>query len=189
MTNKTFLILLLLGVSYTAYNAAAVSENFEISTTIDHEIVLGNFKAASEDGNIIKTGDISLGTIVINKDATGITAWEYSDSGIFRLKSGNGIVSAPNITVGTFTANIANPSACTTASNSCGGLNIAGNHGSSIYNIFGGNSNSKGCNFYMKYNESADNFKVYPIVCQINDSSQVTTGTKTGTLTVSYTPS
>ncbi|MBR1649276.1 MAG: hypothetical protein IJ689_06760 [Alphaproteobacteria bacterium] len=66
MTNKTFLILLLFGVSYTAYNAAAVSENFAISTTIDHEITLGNFRAASADANLDVTGDLALGTITIN---------------------------------------------------------------------------------------------------------------------------
>ncbi|MBR1647976.1 MAG: hypothetical protein IJ689_00060 [Alphaproteobacteria bacterium] len=65
-TNKTFLILLLAGVSYTAYNASAVSENFEISTTIDHEIVLGSFRAASTDAGLGVDDNLEIGVITID---------------------------------------------------------------------------------------------------------------------------
>ncbi|MBR1649169.1 MAG: hypothetical protein IJ689_07765 [Alphaproteobacteria bacterium] len=190
MTNKTFLTLLLLGVSYTAYNAAAVSENFAISTTIDHEITLGNFKTSAADPDVRKKGDLNMGTIYVNPNATKETPFWYDSSGIFYKGSwGDAIVSADNATVGTFTANIPNPSDCIDSSNqACGGLLITGTSEGYIGSLFGG-SDGNGCYFYIDYSESSEEFKVYPGDCMIMAPTTVTKGVHTGTLTISYTPS
>ncbi|MBR1648173.1 MAG: hypothetical protein IJ689_01070 [Alphaproteobacteria bacterium] len=129
MTNKTFLILLLVGVSYTAYNAAAVSENFAISTTIDHEIVLGNFRTASTDAGLKTDRDMDLGTITINPSYVFDDDWmQWSD--IVYNSSGNvteithAVTHADNIKFGRFSANIPNPTACNGSSHRCGGLSL-----------------------------------------------------------------
>ena len=94
MTNKTFLILLLAGVSYTAYNAAAVSENFEISTTIDHDV------------NIQVIQDLNLGNIVIRPDITNgeIVSVGYNGNGDHHHSSG--IIAISGIKCGKIRANI-----------------------------------------------------------------------------------
>ncbi|MBR1649078.1 MAG: hypothetical protein IJ689_05710 [Alphaproteobacteria bacterium] len=102
MTNKTFLIFLLAGVSYTAYNAAAVSENFAISTTIDHEITLGGFKAASADANLNITTDLQIGTIVIDKDKSSGSFWV--GTGVYE-KTG-GVVEVNGYHPGLFTSDV-----------------------------------------------------------------------------------
>ncbi|MBR1648501.1 MAG: hypothetical protein IJ689_02765 [Alphaproteobacteria bacterium] len=181
MTNKTFLILLLFGVSYTAYNAAAVSENFAISTTIDHEIVLGNFKTASADANITKTGDINIGTIVINPAAVSGFVF-YNLNGTVRSKTGS-VTDATAATPGTFTANIANPEACTGITTGCSGLSVPLLHGLLSDNGSGYNT----CEFRIIY-ESSNAFKVTPSYCGFENSSQ-TPGTHEKTITISYTPS
>ncbi|MBR1648466.1 MAG: hypothetical protein IJ689_02580 [Alphaproteobacteria bacterium] len=176
MTNKTFLILLLAGVSYTAYNATAVSENFEISTTIDHEIVLGNLRTASTDANITKTGDINLGTIVISDDASGGTDWGYDENGNYHWDYGNPyIVSADNASPGYFTADIPNPEACNTASNSCGGLWVGG------LDMF----HPGWCGFKIKYTGNSNVFKVFCYDCAI-DISKAIIGKHEETITISY---
>ncbi|MBR1648729.1 MAG: hypothetical protein IJ689_03920 [Alphaproteobacteria bacterium] len=116
MINKTFLILLLAGISYTAYNAAAVSENFEISTTIDHEITLGGFRAASTDAGLKTDRDMDLGTITIDPSYVPPDSdmiWSdiiYNSSGT--VTSIDGVVThADNIKFGRFSANIPNPTA------------------------------------------------------------------------------
>ncbi|MBR1648785.1 MAG: hypothetical protein IJ689_04215 [Alphaproteobacteria bacterium] len=188
MTNKTFLILLLLGVSYTAYNAAAVSENFEISTTIDHEITLGNFRTASDDADVTKNADINLGTLVINPAYEGYTSWRYSDSGV-RYDTQGAIISAPNAAVGTFSANIPNPEDCNAPNYNCGGLRIRGNYGNSfIINLFGGSDGGNICGFWFKYSGNSNSFTVYPDHCAIGKVASVTSGKHTGTLSIEYTP-
>ncbi|MBR1649125.1 MAG: hypothetical protein IJ689_05960 [Alphaproteobacteria bacterium] len=189
MTNKTFLTILLLGFSYTAYNAAAVSENFAILTIIDHEIVLGNFRSSAADGNLNKTGDISLGTIYINPNATQETNWSYSTSGVCILHNGDAITRADNATIGTFTANVSNPNECNGDNINCAGLSVTGNLGRWITSLFGGSGTS--CQFRIYYSGDFNIFKVFPYWCRIDEGavSGVTTGTHTGTLTISYTPS
>ncbi|MBR1648708.1 MAG: hypothetical protein IJ689_03815 [Alphaproteobacteria bacterium] len=187
MTNKTFLIFLLAGVSYTAYNAAAVSENFAISTTIDHEITLGSFRAASTDAELDVFYDLNMGTIVINPAATELTGWMYDRGGAFDLVLGDAVVSADNLYEGGFDANIPNPEACDRDS-SCGGLSITGNDGSSIYNIFGGNDRSNVCDFRIRY-FSGTTFAVTTL-CTIfpGGASKITAGPHEGRLTISYNP-
>ena len=189
-TNKTFLILLLAGISYTAYNATAVSENFAISTTIDHEITLGNFRAASADANVSKTGDLNMGTIYINPAYTGSegAVWAYNSSGIVSYIVKGPVVSASNINVGTFSADIPNLSACSKGGTSCGGLSVWGNSNHDIINIFGGDDVSNWCYFYLQYSGSGNTFYVYPYSCNLKDVSKVTRGLHTGTLTISYNP-
>ena len=190
-TNKTFLILLLAGVSYTAYNAAAVSENFEISTTIDHEIVLGNLRTASADANLDVTGNINMGTIIVNSQYTGITEWYYDYSGIIIYRNKGAIVSADNATLGYFTANVANPEACSKLSpevymDPCAGLAFSSPF---IDNLFGGSeSDLNGCFFDFAY-DGENNFIVRPAYCYIETMPKVIFGTHTGTLTINYTPS
>ena len=188
MINKTFLILLLASLTYTVYNAAAVSETFEISTTIDHEIVLGSFSAASADGNLNKTEDINLGTITINPAHDGETYWRYSDSGIVDIDHPGAVISADMAIVGRFTANIQNPEDCVNIihGDTCNGLSVT----EYIDNLFGGSaSDLNGCGFAFKYVESENIFRVYPSHCYMDTPSKVTSGTHTGTLTISYTPS
>ncbi|MBQ8677496.1 MAG: hypothetical protein IJ529_03390 [Alphaproteobacteria bacterium] len=188
--NKTFLILLLASVSYTAYNAAAVSENFEISTTIDHEIVLGNLRTASTDADVRKTGDISLGTIVIDSEYTEWSNWNYSDTGIIHFYEQGGIISADNATLGYFTANVPNPEECDTdPMPACAGLTIlTDDKYGYIKNLFGSSKGMNTCSFGIKYSGSSNNFKVIPTDCVLSDF-KTTSGTHTGTLTISYTPS
>ena len=190
-TNKTFLTLLLLGLSYTAYNAAAVSENFEISTPIDHEIVLSNIKSASTDAGLNVTGDINLGTIVINPDYTGgYTLWTYDEQGNINYPTGKGIVSAPNAQVGYFTANIPNPHACDTPDYACGGLRVVGDDGIDyILGMFTGEYFSDSCAFNIQYTGNDNRFKVYPSSCTMPaDMSKVTQGNHSRNLPISYTP-
>ncbi|MBR1648660.1 MAG: hypothetical protein IJ689_03575 [Alphaproteobacteria bacterium] len=162
--------------SYAAY--AGNSATMTVTATIAHDV------------SLTKTRDISLGTITVNPAYTGTdTEWNYSDSGVISFYNQGAIVSAPNATIGIFTANIANPTACNSASNGCGGLSVEGNPGHYIDNFFGGSGASNGCVFIIKYSGSSNNFNVYPHGCWIEDISKVTTGAHSGTLTISYTAS
>ncbi|MBR1648850.1 MAG: hypothetical protein IJ689_04550 [Alphaproteobacteria bacterium] len=189
--NKTFLIFLLAGVSYTAYNAAAVSERFEISTTIDHEIVLGNFKASAIDSHLSVNRNISLGTIYINSTWSGGSfSISYYNSGTYLSGSpSTSYVTVSGGSIGTFLTSESILS-CSSASTSCNGFSL---NGGRIYNIFGGSNNSNYCDFVMSfggyaYTYPANNaMKVYPRNCIINDFSKITTGDHSGTLTISYT--
>ncbi|MBR1648406.1 MAG: hypothetical protein IJ689_02275 [Alphaproteobacteria bacterium] len=179
--NKTFLTLLLTGISYTAYNAAAVSENFEISTTIDHEIVLGSFRASATDADLTKTDDINLGTIYVNPAFKETHAWfSYNELGEMDSVEGDFIVRADRATVGRFTANITNPEACTNRAISCGGLSITRKKA-----LFGGSASSNWCNFYIKYSGNDNVFTVSPN-CNFDNPADVTLGPHKATLTISY---
>ena len=181
MTHKTFLNLLLTGISYTAYNAAAVSENFAISTTIDHEIVLGNLRTASADAGITKTDDINLGTIYVNPAFKETHAWfSYNELGEMDGVIGDFIVRADRATVGRFTANIPNPEACTNRAMSCGGLNTT-----LAIALFGGSATSNWCNVYIKYSGNDNVFTVSPN-CNFNNPADVTLGLHTATFTIYY---
>ncbi|MBR1648693.1 MAG: hypothetical protein IJ689_03740 [Alphaproteobacteria bacterium] len=181
--NKTFLILLLTGISYTAYNAAAISENFEISTTIDHEIVLGNFKAASSDADLDVTDDINLGTIYVNPVFKENHAWfSYDELGKMNNVTGDFIVRADRAAAGRFTANIPNPEACTNRATSCGGLRTTQGIA-----LFGGSASSNWCNFYIKYSGNDNVFTILPN-CSLNNLAAITLGLHTATFTISYDP-
>ncbi|MBR1649435.1 MAG: hypothetical protein IJ689_07570 [Alphaproteobacteria bacterium] len=189
-TNKTFLILLLAGVSYTAYNAVAVSENFEISTTIDHEIVLGGFKSTStDDADLHSTGDINLGTITVNlvynngQEMSGCIV--YNPDGSVSSVDGD-IISATSAALGTFTANIPNPSACDQVPH-CGGLTLYSR--GPVTGIFSNiDSYPDNCEFLMTYT-GGNGFKVFPDNCCLNGvpASSINSGTHTKNLTISYT--
>ncbi|MBR1648884.1 MAG: hypothetical protein IJ689_04725 [Alphaproteobacteria bacterium] len=158
--------------SYAAY--ASNSATMTVTATIAHDVSL----------NV--TQDLDFGTITINPAYTGSdTQWNYLSSGPISYEIQGAITSADNITFGTFIANIPNPSVCTGNAPICGGLSITGNNGNEIRNIFGG-SNTNYCDFNIKYSGSERSFIVDVNECLIRDVSQVTTGTHTGTLTISY---
>ncbi|MBR1648172.1 MAG: hypothetical protein IJ689_01065 [Alphaproteobacteria bacterium] len=163
--------------SYCAY--AGNSATMTVTATIAHDV------------SLTKTGDISLGTITINPSATEETEWSYNDSGVPSVDYGDALVTADNATIGTFTANIPNPSACDAPIDYCGGLKVEGNDGSNgILNIFGGSDNTSICNFALKYSGSENGFEVRCYDCTILEGkiSKVTPGSHSGTLTISYTP-
>ncbi|MBR1648216.1 MAG: hypothetical protein IJ689_01285 [Alphaproteobacteria bacterium] len=177
--NKYILMLGVAGVALGSYCAYADnSATMTVTATIAHDV------------SLTKTGDISLGTITINPAYTGSdTYWAYDPSGIIDLLQEDAIVSAPNATVGTFTANIPNPEDCSSSVSSCGGLSVTGNNEEGIDNFFGGNDGSNYCDFSIKYIGTENSFTVNPFDCAIKDVSQVTPGPHSGTLTISYTPS
>ncbi|MBQ8677423.1 MAG: hypothetical protein IJ529_03005 [Alphaproteobacteria bacterium] len=182
MMNKYILLLGVAGVALGSYAAyAGNSATMTVTATIAHDVSLS------------VTQDLDLGTITINPAYTkDNTEWEYSDSGVIIYNIQGAIVSASNATVGTFTANIPNPSACNTASTSCGGLSLEGNRGDTmIYNFFNRDmeEGANYCDFNIKYSGTSNIFKVYPFDCIINDISVVTHGSHSGTLTISYTAS
>ncbi|MBR1648628.1 MAG: hypothetical protein IJ689_03410 [Alphaproteobacteria bacterium] len=168
---KNYILMLgVAGVALGSYQAyAGNSATMSVTATIAHDV------------SLTKTGDLSLGTITINPAYTGSdTGWSYSDSGVISFENQGALVSADNATVGTFTANIPNPSAC-------GGLYITGNYTLAVANLFGGSiSDMNGCDFDMSYSGSGNTFKVYPYNCYINNVSKVTPGSHSGTLTISY---
>ena len=158
--------------SYAAY--AGNTATMTVTATIAHDV------------SLTVTRDIDFGTITLNPAYTGEdTYFTYSDSGVISLDDQGAIVSAPNATVGTFTANIPNPSACNTASDSCGGLSVNGNNENWIDDFFGGNDSSF-CIFKIKYSGSSNSFNVFPSGCGIVDISQVTVGEHPSTLNISY---
>ncbi|MBR1648180.1 MAG: hypothetical protein IJ689_01105 [Alphaproteobacteria bacterium] len=172
--NKYILLLGVAGVALGSYCAyAGNSATMTVTATIAHDV------------SLTKTRDLSLGTITINPAYTGNdTTWIYNLDVKSELES-EGVVSADDPILGTFTANIPNPEACHGYDESCGGLSVTGNAGGYIYNIFGGSDNSNRCLFYIHHTE-ANNFQIFPSRCDINDISKVTPGTHTGTLTISY---
>ncbi|MBR1648333.1 MAG: hypothetical protein IJ689_01880 [Alphaproteobacteria bacterium] len=158
--------ILLLGVatvalgSYCAY--AGNSATMTVTATIAHDV------------SLTVTHDLELGTITINPAYTGNdTYWTYSTSGIISYTSGKALVSAPNATIGTFTANVPDPS----------------NHG----NIFDytaemslGGKNY--CSFGV-FHISGNTFVIYPDECGIEDMSALTAGTYSVPINISYIPS
>ncbi|MBR1648909.1 MAG: hypothetical protein IJ689_04855 [Alphaproteobacteria bacterium] len=177
--NKYILMLGIAGVAFGSYAAmASNSATMTVTATIAHDVSLS------------VVDDIDLGTITINPAYEDTdTNWYYSDSGVITLATQGAVVSASNATFGTFTANIPNPSACSNYSYSCGGLSITGNYRNLISNIFGGDDYfDSWCDFLIKYSGSDNSFKVIVGECEIHDVSVVTTGSHSGTLTISYNP-
>ncbi|MBR1648258.1 MAG: hypothetical protein IJ689_01495 [Alphaproteobacteria bacterium] len=174
---KNYILMLgVAGVALGSYCACAGnSATMTVTATIAHDV------------SLTKTGDLDLGTITINPAyEESDTYWSYGYSGIVNYEGA--VISASNATLGTFTANISNPSACSNAYESCGGLMVSGNNGETIDNFFGGSDNSNYCQFFIKYSGADNNFKVFPNECGIYDVSKVTTGEHSGTLTISYNP-
>ncbi|MBR1649368.1 MAG: hypothetical protein IJ689_07220 [Alphaproteobacteria bacterium] len=177
--NKYILLTAVAGVALGSYCAyASNSATTTVTATIAHDV------------SLTKTGDINLGTITINPAYTGdTTRWEYSDSGVISYTNQGAIVSAPNATVGTFTANIHHPDTCDAPIDYCEGLSVEGNKGEGIADLFGAsNSDINGCGFYILYSGTKNSFKVFPGACLIGDVSSVTPGEHSGTLTIQYTP-
>lgn len=158
--------------SYCAY--ADNSATMTVTATIAHDVSLKT------------TGDINLGTITVNPAYTGWTDWQYSDSGVVSYINKGAIISAPDITVGTFTANISNPEACSTANDYCGGLYLESDNGDDFLSLFTESGSDSACFFYIKYSGDGNNFKVYPRNCTIYDISKVTPDRHTGTLIINY---
>ncbi|MBR1648678.1 MAG: hypothetical protein IJ689_03665 [Alphaproteobacteria bacterium] len=175
IANKTFLILLLTGISYTAYNAAAVFENFEISTTIDHEITLGNFRTSAADGNLTKTGDIDLGTIYLDPTTYAEASVQvlYDDEG--SVISKYNVISVSPQKVGYFTANIPNPEECN-GEDTC-------HFGELLVHIGGGYVDC-----LVKYTGSDNLFKVYGYEFYIDNFEETVFGQYSESFTITYNP-
>ncbi|MBR1648806.1 MAG: hypothetical protein IJ689_04320 [Alphaproteobacteria bacterium] len=178
---KNYILMLgVAGVALGSYCACASnSATMTVTATIAHDVSLS------------VTQDIDLGTITINPAATGDTYWSYNPMGIYSFSQGDAIVSAGNATVGIFTANIPNLSACNSLGKSCGELSVEGNdYNSGIYDLFGAENNDvNGCDFMIEHKRSGNSFSVFPGGCVIQNASSVTTGSHEGTLTISYTAS
>ncbi|MBR1649157.1 MAG: hypothetical protein IJ689_06140 [Alphaproteobacteria bacterium] len=175
--NKYILMFGIAAVSIGSYCAyAGNSATMTVTATINHDVSLS------------VTQDINLGTITINPAYIGDEAyWIYTESG--QVDDGvpaAAIVSADNATVGIFTANIPNPEACNNEYYSCGGLSVKGGDTITLNNIFGGSDGSNYCGFYIKYRGEGNSFVVYPRHCSIEDVSQTSPGSHSGTLTITY---
>ncbi|MBR1649186.1 MAG: hypothetical protein IJ689_06290 [Alphaproteobacteria bacterium] len=179
--NKTFLILLLADVSYTAYNAVAVSENFAISTTIDHEVTLGSFRAASAD-DLTVTGDINIGTITINPADGYGEVWYDSAGNVSRLEGG--VIAATKATFGTFTANVEHPELCEGNNSACAGLSTPDN--GYIFDVFGGggNTHSSYCDSNLKYSGEGKVFYRVLRYCRYADPQYAPAGVYTSYTTI-----
>ena len=167
--------ILLIGVagvalgSYAAY--AGNSATMTVTATIAHDV------------SLTITGDINLGTITINPAYSGndVARWTYSYYGDVTISEQGALVSVPDINVGTFTANMPDPTACN-GSNSVCGLDFYSNES------FFGNTMDNNCDISVKY-VGSNNFKVYPTNCFITDLSVVPFGLQSQTLYITYAPS
>ncbi|MBR1649422.1 MAG: hypothetical protein IJ689_07505 [Alphaproteobacteria bacterium] len=171
--NKYILLLGVAAVSISSYAAyAANSATMNVTATIAHDVSLGNVT------------DLNIGTITINPADTGTDGYiKYNLDGTVSSFI-EPITAATAATPGTFTANIANPSACTGASNHCGGLSVP----ERLFDILGGTANYNDCIFAIVHDVS-NKFKVVPTLCEFRWSSDTVAGTHTKTITISYTAS
>ena len=168
--------ILLIGVagvalgSYCAY--AGNSATMTVTATIAHDV------------SLTKTGDINLGTITINPAYAGAVKWDYNESGTASVTSGaDGIVSIDTATFGTFTANIANPSACDGSNYACGGLSVP----EYVEDIFGGDNYSS-CVLAIAH-DGENRFKVVTTTCAFRSPSDISSGTHEKSITINYTAS
>ncbi|MBR1648148.1 MAG: hypothetical protein IJ689_00945 [Alphaproteobacteria bacterium] len=168
--------ILLLGVagialgSYCAY--AGNSATMTVTATIAHDVSLGGVT------------DLNIGTITINPADMSIGSVSYNLDGTVKSKN-DSIIAATSATPGTFTANIANPSACDGSSYTCGGLSVP----SEIFGILSGNpEDSNACSFYIVH-DSSNRFKVVPSSCGFESPESTVAGTHEQTITISYTAS
>ncbi|MBR1648837.1 MAG: hypothetical protein IJ689_04485 [Alphaproteobacteria bacterium] len=171
--NKYILMLGVAAVSIGSYCAyAGNSATMTVTATIAHDVSL----------NV--TQDVELGTITINPAYNGRdTDWSYSDSGIVDYYTQGAIVSADDATVGTFTANIPNPSGCSLIyyGESCNGLSFT----DGVVD-FGGTGNE--CGFFIKH-VSGNAFSVVPWGCELQNPAATTVGEHSGTIEISYSAS
>ena len=177
--------ILMLGVagvalgSYCAY--AGNSATMTVTATIAHDVSLS------------VTHDVNIGTITINPSVNSNNPgtdfeFEMNSSGTVTSKK-TAVISVSGTTIGTFTANIANPSACDTSSSSCGGLGFDGLSNGTLDGLFTDDDSSYN-ECYLKIVHSTGNtFKVYPSLCGAYDLSHVKAGKHTKTITISYTAS
>ncbi|MBR1649282.1 MAG: hypothetical protein IJ689_06790 [Alphaproteobacteria bacterium] len=166
--------ILLIGVASVAlgsyYAYAANSATMTVTATINHDVSLTG------------TGNINLGTITINPAGEGYGSTSYNSDGTLKAKT-DPVTAATAATPGTFTANIANPSACNGTSYTCGGLSV--DYGKeSTANIMGGDASSEaGCTFVIAH-DSSNTFKVVPSYCGVNVRADP--GDHEATITISY---
>ena len=176
--------ILMLGVagvalgSYCAY--ASNSATMTVTATIAHDVSLS------------VTQNLDIGTITINPSLNnGVDedfGFDMDSSGQIHNQK-PAVISVSGTTIGTLTANIANPSACDTPSSSCGGLGFDGlNNGALLGILSGDDSNYNECDLQI-IRSAGNTFKVYPSLCGAYDLSHVKAGTHTKTITISYTAS
>ncbi|MBR1648584.1 MAG: hypothetical protein IJ689_03180 [Alphaproteobacteria bacterium] len=166
--NKYILMLGVAAVSIGSYCAHADnSATMTVTAIVTHDVSLTN------------VNDIDLGTITINPASNDELEIYYNLDGTVKSKS-DPVTAATDATLGTFTANIANPSACDGSSNTCGGLSVH-----NIMSFFAHGLN--GCGFAIVY-DSENKFKVVPTECFAQETSDVTSGFHIKAFTISYTP-
>ncbi|MBR1648754.1 MAG: hypothetical protein IJ689_04045 [Alphaproteobacteria bacterium] len=156
--------------SYAAY--ASNSATMTVTATIAHDVSLS------------VTQNLSLGTITINPADLTEGYVYYNSDGTFKSKSG-AVTAATNATPGNFTANIANPSACNTASTSCGGLSVPGD----IEGLLSGDDAGMNDVYLAIVYDGSNRFRVVPTSLGFRYPSDTVAGTHTKTITISYTAS
>ncbi|MBR1649343.1 MAG: hypothetical protein IJ689_07095 [Alphaproteobacteria bacterium] len=151
--------------SYAAY--AGNSATMTVTATIAHDV------------SLIAVNDLDFGTITINPtDDDPGEAWvvDYDENGIPKYQT-DLIISADDATLGTFTANIPNPSACNSIATSCGGLSLSEN----MVTLDG----TDGCDFFIKYSGSGNVFNLVPDECYFESP---VSGTFEQEVTITYHP-
>ncbi|MBR1648852.1 MAG: hypothetical protein IJ689_04560 [Alphaproteobacteria bacterium] len=149
--------------SYAAY--AGNSATMTVTATIAHDV------------SLIAGNDLDFGTITINP--TDAAAWDvvYREDGTSNGLNSDNVISADDATLGTFTANIPNPSACNNYSYSCGGLSL------SVPELTLDGTN--GCSFGIKYSGSGNTFNLVPDECYFESP---VSGTFEQEVTITYHP-
>ena len=174
--NKYILMLGIAAVSIGSYAAYAGNEaTMTVTATIAHDVSL------TLEGNTM-----DFGTIYIDPSNTEGGEIQYNESGAITQKDAY-FVSASPVTPMNFTANIPNPSACSSPSYTCEGLTVMGRSGGEAY-VFGGAGNNY-CHILIKYTGIGNKFKIIPDYCLIENPEYVTLGDHKATVTISYTPS
>ncbi|MBR1648704.1 MAG: hypothetical protein IJ689_03795 [Alphaproteobacteria bacterium] len=175
--------ILLLGVaavsigSYCAY--AGNSATMTVTATIAH------------DASLSVTQDLDIGTITIDAGAcfSCYNQEFYMDSSGSVTSKVDSIISVSGTTLGSFTANIANPSACNTPSSSCGGLGFDGLNNGALFGILSGDDDRRNeCDLQIIHS-AGNTFKVYPQHCIAMNLTYYKPGKHTKTITISYTAS
>ena len=174
--NKYILLLGVAGVALGSYAAYADnSATMTVTAKIEHDVSL------SVEGNTM-----DFGTIYIDPSNTEGGEIQYNESGEITHQDAY-FVSASPVTPMNFTANIPNKTACNSASQYCGGLDLIGGSGAEAY-VFGETGNNY-CQFYIKYTGAGNNFKIIPNSCVVDNPESVILGDHEATITIEYTPS
>ena len=166
---KNYILLLgVAGVVLGSYHAYADNDaTMTVTATIAHDVNLGSVT------------DLNIGTITVNPSETNNGEIYYNLDGTFKGKYGDGVTAATSATPGTFTANIANPSACTGTSNTCGGLSVTGR----VYGYNGVDGDN--CTLVIVH-DSENKFKVVPTACYYGGADRMAAGTYEKTITINY---